>query len=144
MNKFLKKLTVAVLILTVFLSCSVTSVYADADKILEYTFSFVDDGVNEYGASTTPQAVKVMNTAYVWQRYASAPTLYVLCLPTEDGSDVSITSWATNVVHNVTTTGTRSFTYNTGHGGTGEAYYLVGMPEAYDFDNYTVSGEWNA
>ncbi len=145
MNKYLKKLAMAVLILTVFLSCSVTSAYADEYATLEYRFSFVNDSADEYGVSASPQQVEVLNSAFVRQNYASAPTLYWLCIPKADGSGANITAnRATNVVHNVTTRGTYFFTYNTGYGGYLANFYLVGMPEAYDFDDYTVSGDWNA
>ncbi len=145
MNKYLKKLAIAILLLTVFLSCSVTSVYADEDEILGYEFSFVDDNsTGEYGKSDFSQQVEVLNSAFVRQEHASAPTLYVLCLPKSNGDGASITSWVTDIVHNVTTPGTYSFTYYVGRGSFDGVYYLVGMPEAYDFDNYTVSGDWNA
>lgn len=145
MNKYLKKLAMVVLLLTVFLSCAVTSVYADGYTEEDYNFSFVNDNsTGEYGVSDLSQQVEVLNSAFVRQRYASAPTLYVLCLENSAGTGPSISSWATEIIHNVTTGGTYSFTYSAGYGGYRVDFYLVGMPEAHDFDNYTVSGEWNA
>ncbi len=145
MNKYLKKLVMVVLLLTVFLSCSATSAYADEDEILEYRFSFVDDNsTGEYGVSESPQQVEVLNSAFVRQNYASAPTLYVLCLENSSGTGPSISSWATEVIGDVTTGGTYPFTYKAGYGGYRVDFYLVGMPRAMEFDNYTVSGDWNA
>lgn len=50
---------------------------------------------------------------------------------------------ATRQIRNVTTTGRRNFTYNSGYGGAGNVLYINGYPDRMEYRSYTATGTWS-
>lgn len=73
---------------------------------------------------------------YVNPSHSATPTSYFLS-PTP-GTAIE----ATNFITNISTSGTRFFTYKSGYGGTGQQYVLSAHPSNFDFVKYTVKGNW--
>jgi len=101
-----------------------------------FSFSFTPPFAGSM-QSTFLQEVTSINSAYVNPSHSATPTNYFLS-PNQKSSTT-----ATNILTDISTSGKRTFTYNSGYGGIGNKYCLSGYPSNWDFVDYTVSGSWS-
>ncbi|MBP1994325.1 hypothetical protein [Paenibacillus eucommiae] len=87
--------------------------------------------------STSTQKVTTLAAAYVNPSTSATPTSYFLS-PTP-GSSTN----ATNIITDISTSGSRSLTYNSGYGGMGTSLCLSGYPSNFDFVDYNIAGTWS-
>lgn len=101
-----------------------------------YSFHFSPPFVGSL-QSTSSQTVQTLNAAYVNPSTSATPTSYYLSPPGSTSAN------ATNIISDISTSGSRSFTYNSGYGGKGTSLILNACPSNFDFVDYNVSGTWS-
>lgn len=100
-----------------------------------YSFSFTPPflGSAKYSASSVADG---KFTPYVSPGGTTAATSYVLIRP-----PLSNITTVSNIKTNVTY-GKTNFTYDTGYGGGGQSYRLMGYPSNQNFQAFSAAGSW--
>ncbi|GKU77277.1 hypothetical protein [Paenibacillus sp. L3-i20] len=126
MKKQMVSITTA-LCLTFLLSASVFAANFD--------FTFTPPFLGSLKSSSS-QLVPVASSPYVNPSQSSASTTYYL-------SPSNATTTAATNYQSSHKSGTHSFTYRRGYGGSGTSVKLNGYPTNDNFENYTINGTWS-
>ncbi len=130
-NLFIKKSLIATMLISGLMTLLPSNIFA-ANYTLNIPYPFP-------GSMQSTAAVTKTSTArpYVSPSTSSVATNYFISPKPKSSTE------ATNQITNVTTTGTRYFTYLSGYGGKNVKYHLSAYPTYTEYDPYTVRGTWS-
>lgn len=129
-NVFIKKSLIATMLLSGLMTLLPSNTFA-ASYRLNITYPFA-------GSMQSTAAITKTSTArpYVSPSTSSVATNYFISPKPKSYTQ------ATNIITNVTTTGTKYLTYLSGYGGRNVNYHLSAYPTHTEYDPYTVRGNW--